>query len=353
MSITQDMLSKLHTLDEAKETLSTTEPVTSVEFEAESGNKFDLPAGFTSNNSTVKLGNTTYEVSPDALLSMAAFCGLPKSYVLRTPADLIEPQLNYWFQRGLDDKSFKALAVGGDTIQAVTRGTITPFSNLQLLEKAEESLKHNFGSDVEILVDEKFSHSLTGTWLRLVVPSEQKDIQGSPVNGDTWSLGLQIKNSQTGQGGTAIDGYLFRWWCSNGAIVTDASAGVWSRRSSGQSEEDVYEWARGAVDEILGGLSGAFDQVQHMVHVSLDGEVQDSLRDIFDRYRVPMRLRNPVIDEMVESDDLTMYGVMNAVTAAANAAGLPESHVEQLMRVGGDLPRVSEARCTSCHRIMG
>jgi beta-glucosidase-like glycosyl hydrolase len=57
-----------------------------------------------------------------------------------------------------------------------------------------------------------------------------------------------------------------------------------------------------------------------------------------------------VIDGLVESDDLSMYAVLNAVTQAANDADNPEE-AQVLMSTGGDLAQHSE-RCDSCHRIM-
>jgi hypothetical protein len=55
---------------------------------------------------------------------------------------------------------------------------------------------------------------------------------------------------------------------------------------------------------------------------------------------------------MVNSDDLTMYGVQQAVTSVANRDDMPESARETLMEIGGDLPRAHAERCAACRRIV-
>jgi hypothetical protein len=80
-------------------------------------------------------------------------------------------------------------------------------------------------------------------------------------------------------------------------------------------------------------------------------DVAAALADVFDTYRVPSEAREAIIENMVNSDDLTMYGVMQAVTQAANDADLPEKARLSLMEVGGDIPRATTQRCQTCRRL--
>jgi hypothetical protein len=138
--------------------------------------------------------------------------------------------------------------------------------------------------------------------------------------------------------------------CTNGMIDVSASADSWSRRSGGQESEEVYAWAQEAVDNVLGGLESSFDQVQALTNMPLEGEVGAAARDVFEQHRVPMRARERIINELVETDNLTMYGLMNAITAAANGDVRPEEQ-QLLMSVGGEIVQHAE-RCDSCHRIL-
>lgn len=112
----------------------------------------------------------------------------------------------------------------------------------------------------------------------------------------------------------------------------------------------MYLWAQEAVDAVLGGLEHSFDSVQALTDIPLEGEVGATARDVFDQYRVPVRARERIINELVEANQLTMYGLVNAITAAANGDVRPEEQ-QLLMSVGGDVVHHTD-RCESCRRIL-
>jgi hypothetical protein len=86
---------------------------------------------------------------------------------------------------------------------------INPFSNLRLLERALEGIEAHYGAG-EVLVDSKFAHSLRRTDIRLIVPENRRAMHRTGTDDDTWSAGIQLKNSLIGDVQTSIDGYLFR-----------------------------------------------------------------------------------------------------------------------------------------------
>lgn len=362
------MRDKLITLDEVRTRLGKTEPLAYVSFSAGDPVSFDLAPewnhGIDLVNSTdavnarVRFGKDDAQWIPmtkEALLEFTSACGLSKAYVQRAPAHLITPQLQWWFGGGFGQRDFKALQVGSGTdaqVTALTKATIQPFSNLALVDKAVAAIYAEYGDGVEILSDYKFQHSLRQTAVRLIVPGHQRVISGPGTSvDDTWSAGVQIRNSLIGLTQTQIDGYLFRWWCTNGAIDVKASAGAWNRKAGGQGD-DVYEWAREAVDSILGGLEHSFDAVEDLTRVPLDEDAAIVLRDLFEQYRIPLAARSRITDNMVTAGgELSMYSMMQAVTEAANQADLEPGHVEHLMRIGGDLPHTAHERCEACHRL--
>lgn len=352
----EDMRSKLLSLETVTDRLSQTEPVTHVTFAMNSpanvGATFELGETWAAApvaddeaiDATVRIGPDNYRLSKGALLEFTSSLNITKKYAQKCPAPLLQPHINHWCRS--TDREVKALIVPdetGDTagrVQAFTKASIEPFSNLRLLEQALESITARYGDNAEVLVDYKFVHDFERTRMRLVVPDHVRQIRED----DTWSAGVQIANSQIGASPTSLKGYLFRWWCTNGNITTRAESGSWNRRRGGQGDE-VYEWARHAVDEILGGLEEEFEAVEIMANTAVrEEDLNDVLADVFDRYRVPLQARESVIEEMVNTDDLTMYGVMQAITQAANhvelnGGDLPDHMAERLMAVGGDLPR--------------
>jgi len=354
-------------LDHVRSVLASTEPLSTYSFTVGDSIRFLLDAdwyhgigaklGTDPVNAAITVGRgqgaVTFQLTKDALLEATSACGISKTYASRCPGQLLEPQLNFWFREGLaarpGSRDFQLLVAAGTGV-ALTRASIRPFSNLRLLDEALDGIVDRFGAG-EVLVDFKFTHSLRRTHLRLVIPGHTKLMTGTDMDDDIWSVGLNIKNSLTGEGRTSIDGYLFRWVCANGAIDAFASSGVWSRRA-GSNEDEVYEWARAAVDGVLGGAESALDVVQGLVAVPIHGVATDVLRDVFERYHVPLPERTKITENMIVTGDLTMYNVMAAVTEVANDLNLDPGHTESLLRLGGDLPHAAQSRCDACLRMM-
>lgn len=361
------MRPKLLPLSSVRETLAATEPLDTHPFSVGDRITFEVDRGW-NHGIDAKVGTepvaariifggynnrTEYPLTKDALLEATSLCGMGKGYAARCPGELLEPHLNYWFRTGLGERQravrdYQLLTSAG-TGAAVTRGSIRPFSNLRLLDEALDGIVRTYGAG-EVLVDYKFHHTLRRTHLRLIVPGHVRAMRDTGVDDDTWSVGIALKNSLTGDERTSIEGYLFRWYCTNGAIDTRSSTGAWTRRGN-STEDDVYEWARATVDEVLGGLEPALDSVQALTGIPVEGEANEVLRDVFSHYRVPLPDRARIIENMVEQGGaLTMYSVMAAITEVANRPDIDPAHVDNLLRLGGDLAH--DDRCGSCRRIM-
>jgi hypothetical protein len=362
------MRDKLLTFDQLKAELATTEPVSSIGFPVGDSVRFSVGAGWNHSFEArgdaevipevqVRVGKGTsqeFTLTKAALLEATSGLGMSKALAPRMPAKLLTDTLNYFYREGLASDSSRndwKLLIAGENSAGVafTKGSITPFSNVRLLDEIMEGIEKKYGKGTEVLADYKRTHSLQATRARLIVPEQQRIISGTAVEGDLWSTGIQFCNSLVGATPTSLDGYLFRWWCTNGSIDTHSSTGSFSRR--GNTGEEVYEWARMAVDEVLGGLEPALDQVQALTGQPVGTSAVTALRDVFDLYKIPVPLRNKITEEMANAPELNMYEVMQAITQAANVANMDFRHVEQLMRAGGDLPHRVDSRCDSCHRI--
>lgn len=354
-----DMRDKLLTLDSVRESLASTEPITT--FQVQPGSvKFylndwnDNPETAETMEDTdvtaavVRVNNVEYPLTKEALLSATSAVGLSKAYVTRTPSDLVEPNLNYWMARGFKDLSL--FASQGRAV-ALAPATRTPFSNLEILDNILQGVS-DFGVDPEdVLVDYKYNHSLSRTNVRLVIPTRTRTLERTGVDNDEWSFGLQFQNSLVGSKQTRLEGYMFRWVCTNGMVSEHANSGVWSRRSNGQTDADVYQWAKESVDGILGGLESALDRVQGLVDIRVDepGVAVDVLDDIYKLYKIRPGEQDSITGNMVEATNLTMYEIVNAVTAAANHPDLEPEHVDRLLRAGGDIAH-DPSRCGACHQ---
>lgn len=359
MSITiDDVKSKLLTLDQVRERLAHTEPLSTYDFDSESRVAFRLEPDFNHGLKAlpgnlpipgyISIGQTELQLTRDALYEAASAAKLVKGFVQTTPASIVSEVLNWYFNNGAEGKEFKVLGIQGTQAAAITRGAVQPYSNLRLLETTLDRIEAKYGTG-EIFADYKFVHDLQRTHMRLVIPEHVRTIENTGTDNDTWSVGIQVKNSLTGLEQTEINGYLFRYWCTNGAIDTRHNVNaVWSRRgAAGRDEEAVFEWAREEVDSVLGGLEGSLDAVQAMTEIQLEGTAIDELRNIFRDYRIPTPQRNRILGSMVNEQNLTMYSLMQAVTEAANADNLSPADMDRLMRAGGDITlSANDSRCT-------
>lgn len=355
----EEMRPKLLTLDAARERLATTEPLGSLEFDNTSDVKFRLMPGWNHGaesrkgtdviDASVSVNGTEVPLTQDALYEAMSRIRLSKGIGTDTPPEFIEPLLNYWFRSGFgDNKAHKIMTVNG-VGGAIVRASVKPYSNLLLMDKIIEGIQAKYG-DGEILVDYKLDHSVENTHLRFVIPEYVRNIENSGTADDSWSIGIDFRNSLIGKGQTAIKGYQFRWWCTNGSIDVANEIEPWSRRGQAGQSDEVYEWARQAVDDVLGGLEGSLDSIQAMTDMTLTGHTVDVLDDYFEKYKIPKPLRDTITDTLVDESTLTMYSLMQAFTQTANDSNMDPEQAARLMYIGGDIAASSDNRCGACQR---
>lgn len=352
-----EMRAQLKSVDWAREKLAATEPLSEIEFEAgnaqlrlESGWGADAVALTAYTGAYLRMsGGTEYQLTRQGALEVGAQVGIPRKVQETTDPDIMAQVVNWRLANLISGKELKALG-SDDKVMAITRGTVTPFSNLQLLDIMVAGLEKKYGTG-EILVDYKFSHTMEHTGMRLIVPGQQRIITGTSVADDTWSAGLDFTNSLTGLKQTEIHGQLFRWWCTNGCTDTLHAVGGLNRR--GTTQEDALAWAASTVEEVLGGLEPMLDHVQGLTGQAVAGDVRSVLEGLFADYHIPSRDRHRVIEAMAEDEEMTAYSLMQAVTQAANLDGVPDRDRMRLMRMGGSIAGSHSARCNMgrMHRV--
>lgn len=361
-----DMRDQLLTLDTVRARFAATEPLAQLTFPTSSEIDFEIQPGWADGQAgdeapavLITPTGARYAMTKQAVLEVGAHCGIPRGYQERLPASLLIPQLRYWFREGFGEKEFKILSRERPSdgaseaplplTMAVCRGTITPFSNLQLLDVAVDRLRTAYGQDTEILADYKFQHDLELTGFRLIVPEHARTITGTRVDADRWCTGIDIRNSLIGLKPSDIRGYLFRYWCTNGCTDTLTSTGQFTRRGT-FDEADFWAWAEASMDKSIASLEGSFDAVQQLTQVPVGGDVVTVLTDLFGQYNIPVRERQRVIAAMADLDgEITMYDIQQAITQAANMDGLSARAVEQLLGMGGHVAHAATGRCTEDH----
>lgn len=300
------------------------------------------------------VGGHDYEFTKKALLDFTSKFHLSKKYVGLLPPSLLNPQMGHWLSHNSTDIR---LLVDGDRIIGVSKSPSAPlFSAEAVFDYSVGALHDATGvAPSEMYVDYKLTNTLDETAFRLIVPglstyqiAAQRD---GETKADLWNYGISVRHSQSALFPTSVEGYLFAWWCTNGQIATHAASGKFDRRSHEADLSVLGEWLTEKVEDISMDMPLQFADLAKMPGISLKGEMTEAADSVFKRYRVPTEAREAVLSNLVESDDWSAYGLMNAVTQAANPSDTDEKLRGLLFRAGGDMAAAFSNRCDTCHRI--
>jgi hypothetical protein len=349
----EQMAAKMLSLDTVYDRLRQTEPLESITITPTTPVHFELTDGWEAevaalgpNDSTqakIVVGDQDFHMTRDAALQACANVGLTGAYVRKTPGELVQAHLDYHYSHGVDGKEMNALIVK-DNLAAFSSAKIKPFSNITLLDQALDVMTQRYGENADIRADYKFNNSLLDTNVRLVALEQGRTITGGGMSDipsgadDVWYPGVTMHNSLAGKSMSAFDVFMFRLWCTNGAITTLDAVGAWNRHLNAQNEQEVYEWARSSVDEILGGMEQQFASIQALTQLHLGGSTAEVLREIFSEWGIPVSQRDAIRELLLGAESLNMYTLMNSITQVANEGDISDARRDRLMRIGGSLP---------------
>lgn len=312
---------------------------------------------------------TRVQLTYQAALQLGSTCRINQRVQEFFPPAIMHDMVLYALREGLGDKTELKLLLsdkpgededGGEVPLAVaqTRATVTPFSNVTLLETALQAIRDKLGTEAadSAVVDYKLWSDLEHASFQLVLPAVQALMTGTGTDEDAWCYGLSVANSPIGLKQTLIDGYLFRFICTNGAMDVRHSAGGFQRR--GSTPEAAYKWAGETATIILGDLEGAFAQVQELTRHPVDDNPRLVLEQLFREHSVPKDQQLRIAEALeAATGPQTMYDLMQDVTRAANMQGLGWRPARALMTLGGHLAEHGGGLCDGslpkgCRRLL-
>ena len=312
---------------------------------------------------------TRVQLTYQAALQLGSTCRVNQRFQEFIPPHQLEGITRWALREGLGDKTeLKLLLSGtpgedenGDKVPlavAQTRATVTPFSNGKLLEVALQAVRDKLGSEAadSAVVDYKLWSDLEHASFQLVLPAVQSLMTGTGTDEDAWCYGLSVSNSPIGLKQTLVDGYLFRFVCTNGAMDVRHSAGGFQRR--GSTPDAAYKWAGETAVIILGGLESAFAQVQELARHPVDDNPSLVLAQLFREHSVPKDQQLRIAEALeAATGPQTAYDLMQAITRAANMDGLGWRPARALMSLGGHLAEHGGGMCDGslpegCRRLL-
>jgi hypothetical protein len=160
---------------------------------------------------TVKISNEPHLLRPMAQQSIAWRLGIPINYLRKCPPEMQAYNMNHWIKKEKNEELF--FRFDGEEVRAIFTPRYRPVDNFEVLEKLD-SLGYGPDTQVQCHLDDLF-----------MMVSILDGNQTFSINGDRFTLGISVSNSEVGLASLSIAAFLLRLVCTNGMISkTEVSA---------------------------------------------------------------------------------------------------------------------------------
>ncbi len=303
------------------------------------------------------LGGERYPLSNEAALSaVLRLPGASQALFERWPIHLVIDALNFFWDNREGD--FKALVDGEGNLRQFTKPTALLFDPLVILDAMADAVGTYGGKEHVIVTD--FSHGLDETHFSVTVNPGQSERFVDAREGDRTLGGLYFTGSLLGKGRTELAVYTHRVLCANGMV---SPAGSTRFRMGGAGGDDdaegpldrMVEWLHTSCEHLLGGpTDDEFERLTHLTtHPVDDAHLATTMADLFERFSLPATARTAIHEALVEEADGTMYGIVQAMTRAAqHSLSVTDGQRYALMRTAGEVAVHAQTTCESCQRPM-
>lgn len=322
------------------------------------------------------IGDGARDVTGVAHGQLAEFVDIPKAYYdrLRTEAPrLFAENVNTWLGKIARDESDKArqrrqFRTLDGKVRAILSPSYRALDNEGLAEVVLPTLQE---LGVEILSAEITERRLyiKAVDQRIVrdVPTGRKLGDGSHVFFDTLSPAITIGNSEVGAGSLFLNTSIYTRVCTNLATVEKSV----TRRHIGSKldgiddglHELLTDETKAASDraiflKVRDALRGAFEEkrfeaLSGKLAATVDAKIEAPVEKLVEvtgrRFNLLQAERVSVLQHLIQGGDLSLYGVLNAVTRTAEDAASYDRATE-LEALGGKLIHLPAADWKSLNR---
>ncbi|MFO0675331.1 MAG: DUF932 domain-containing protein [Polyangiaceae bacterium] len=263
-----------------------------------------------------------------AFANLMARVGAPADFLKRLPAPLQLATINHLLMESRENPS-ATLRIRGNEVAAVVSGRYAPLDPVELVETVRVALNR-----FDILRDVRVRGLASGLVdnLRLVLPAERIAVKP----GDVSAVGIDITASSFARSAIHVSPVVWRLVCSNGLKSAERKGGL-SFRHVGESQR-LRDGVAEAVPSAVAHARGLLDQWRRAVDVM----IEDVARQVDELRVLTVQERRSFEAKLVEEGEgaelpkrLSVYGVVNALTASAKAVG-PARRLE-LEAVAGDV----------------
>lgn len=287
-----------------------------------------------------------FRVGDIAHQQIASRLQIPYRYYQRMQKDypeLLDENVNGWFSRTPEKRMLRVL---DGRVRAFLSDRYRRLDNLELCAAVLPIIKEMKGADI-------MSCEVTESHLYLKVVNRK--MKSEVTVGDVVQAGFVISNSEVGLGSLKVEPLIYRLVCKNGMIVKDFSQKKYHvGKQVNDSDDHAYEiysdetlrqddkaffmkvqdTVRCAADEAI--FEMAVDRMRETMNVPLEQDPVQTVEVLADKFMLTQAERGDVLRQLFMSGDSSMYGLINAVTAASQLSDSYERATD-LERIGGEI----------------
>lgn len=193
----------------------------------------------------------------------------------------------------------------------------------------------------------------TRMYIKAIFPRIQTEVS----KGDVVQSGIVISNSEIGAGSLKVEPLIFRLVCLNGMISADYSQRKYHVGRSKEESIDIYSdetiqadnkavWLK-MQDTVRAAIDTAkFNLIVDGMRKTKDMKIEASPIEVIERVQKAFQFnddeRDSVLTHLLKGNDLTGYGLLNAITRTAQDVPSYDRSTE-MERIGGQIITLNKA----------
>jgi hypothetical protein len=264
---------------------------------------------------SVRIANELYPMRPIAQQSIAYRLGTPIQYLRKCPPELQAYNMNHWIKEEKNEELF--FRFDGKEVRAIFTPRYQPIDNFEVLERLD-SLHYTPETPVQCHLDAEF--------MSLSILDGKQTFS---LNGDKFTPGISVANSEIGLACLRIACFILRLVCTNGLVAKTEVKAAYKHLSLKVLTE---------FPQVLEKVSLELGRKKDQFRISLQSKVDNPLTTMenFNRqFQINKKGQEAVEWGWSKEGGARMFSVVNAYTKAAQFEEFCAESAYRLQRVAG------------------
>jgi hypothetical protein len=277
----------------------------------------DVPSIEFDSLEVMRISGETHAVRPVAQRSISARLGIPYQYLARCPIDIQAQNLNHWIKEEKHTQLF--FRFDGSDVRAIFTPRYVPVDNFEVFERLD-SMGFSPNTIVQCSLDQEF--------MTISIPDGKRAFD---INGDKFTPGISISNSEVGLASLSISAFVLRLICTNGLISTSGVAASYRHVST-----KILTEFPNVMEKVSLELANKKDQFK----ISMDSVVanpESSMINFNRQFQLNQAEQDAVAWGWGFDVGPTMFHIIQAYTKGAQQNDLTAESSFKLSRTGGNI----------------